>query len=106
LSDVPILRSMGLHGAQVIFLREIARRGGEMTFAWPNAREDVRGMVADLMQKQLVKYVEYVTSANQASGPTFLLLTDPGRRAVAQLEEADRKRIDVKSDAPEIKVTA
>lgn len=77
-----------------------------MAFAWQNAREDVRGMVADLMQKQLVQYVEYITSPNQASGPTFLVLTDPGRRAVSQLEEAERRQIDVKSDTPEIKVTA
>jgi len=98
LADIPILQSMALHHAQVIFLREIARRGGDgMRFAWERAREDVRGLVADLQQKQLVRYVEYVTSPDQASGPTFVILTDAGRRVCAQLDEADRKKTEIKS---------
>lgn len=106
MADVPILQHMALHGAQVIFLEEIARRGGEMRFSWGNAREDVQGMLADLLQKQLVRYVEYVTSANQASGPTFVVLTDAGRRVLVQLEEAKKRQTVVESGAPEIKVTA
>ncbi len=106
LADVPLLKHFAIHSTQAIFLREIARRSGEMRFSFPNAREDVRGMVADLLQKQLVTYVEVVTSPDQVSGPTFLVLTDAGRRAVSQIEDAERKRTSVQSDTPEIKMPA
>ncbi len=104
MADVPILKHLAIHSAQAIFLREIARRGGQMSFTWDRAREDVRGMVADLLQKQVVQYVEIVTSPNQASGPTYLILTDAGRRVVAQLDEADRKQTTVTSTLPETRI--
>lgn len=106
LAEPHILKHFQIHSTQVIFLREIARRGGLMRFSWDNAREDVRGMVADLLQKQILRYEEHVTHANQASGPTFLVLTDVGRRVVAQLEEAEQKKTELQSDTPEVKVPA
>ncbi len=106
MADVPILRHFAIHSTQVIFLREIARRGGEIRFTWDAAREDVKAMVADLLEKRVVKYVEVVQSAQQASGPTYLVLTDVGRRVIDQLEEAEKKRTSVQSDTPEVKVSA
>jgi hypothetical protein len=100
LADVPILKHFAIHSAQAIFLREMARREGKISFTWDYAREDVRGMVADLIQKEIVKYVELVSSPNQQSGPTYLILTDAGRRVVGQLEAADRRKTTVASEAP------
>ena len=77
-----------------------------MSIVWGDAREDVRGMIADLIHKEIVKYVEFVKDPNQVSGPTYLILTDAGRRVVAQIDDANRKRTEVTSPAPEIKVGA
>ncbi len=100
MADVPILRHFSIHSIQAIFLREVAKREGRISFTWDKAREDVRGMVADLLHKEIVKYVELVTDPNQLSGPTYLILTDAGRRVVAQLDEADHRRTQVTSPAP------
>jgi hypothetical protein len=107
LGSPSILRHFTIHSVQAIFLKEIARREGRMIFDWEKAGqqqngEAVQGMVADLTQKGLVKYVEYVTHAAQEHGTTYLELTDPGRRVVAQLEDAERKRVEIQSDAPPI----
>jgi len=106
LADIPVLQHLAIHSAQAILLREIARRGGEMRFSWDNAREDVRGMVADLLIKKIVSYVEFVTSPDQVTGVTALILTDVGRRVVSQLEDAQKQRQEVHSSAPEAKIVA
>ncbi len=105
MADVPILQHVPLHSAQVIFLKEIARRAGDgMRTNLENARPDVQGMILDLMNKQLVRYVEVVTSADQLSGPTFLILTDAGTRVVSQLEDAERKKTEIQNDVAEVRV--
>lgn len=106
MADVPILRQLAIHSTQVIFLREVARRNGEMRFTWDNARPDVKALVADLLDKRILRYVEVVSSADQAHGPTYLVLTDTGRRVVAQIDAAENKKTEIESGAPEVKVTA
>lgn len=106
LAEPHILKHFTIHSTQAIFLREVARRGGAIRFTWENAREDVQGMVADLLQKQILRYEERVTSADQVSGPTYLALTDTGTRVVAQLEEAERKKTEIQSGVAEVKVPA
>jgi hypothetical protein len=101
-----ILKQLAIHSTQVIFLKEIVRRDGQMRFTWDGAREDVRGMVADLIQKQILCYQEHVTDPRQVSGPTYLVLTDVGRRVVAQIEEAERKKTTIQSETAEIKMPA
>lgn len=104
LADPKILKHFSIHSTQAIFLKEVARRGGLMEFSWDRARQDVQGMVADLFQKQILRYEEHVTHADQLSGPTFVVLTDVGRRVVAQLEEAERTKTEIQSGTPEVKV--
>lgn len=76
---------------QAKFLEFIAERGAEISWVWEKCRPDVKAMVADLINKELLVEREYVTHALQLKGDLKLRLTDKGRALVAQLEVAQRK---------------
>lgn len=76
---------------QAKFLEFIAERGAEISWVWEKCRPDVKAMVADLINKELLVEREYVTHALQLKGDLKLRLTDRGRALVAQLEVAQRK---------------
>ncbi len=76
---------------QAKFLEFIAERGAEISWDWEKCRRDVKAMVADLVNKELLVEREYVTHALQLKGDLKLRLTDRGRAVVTQLEVAQRK---------------
>lgn len=75
---------------QLKFVEFLAERGGEVPWDWSKCREDVKAMVADLINKRLVVEREYASHA-AAPGRLYLRLTDHGRSLVAQLEAARGK---------------
>ena len=77
-----------LRPAAMQTLEYLADRGGEVAWSWENIQNATREMVADLIQSELVKELEYVTSALQLHGRLTLKLTDKGRNVV----EIHRKR--------------
>jgi hypothetical protein len=76
---------------QAKFLEFVAGRGAEIPWDWERCRPDVKAMIADLINKELLVEREYVTHALQLKGDLKLRLTDRGRAIVAQLEVAQRK---------------
>jgi hypothetical protein len=64
-------------------LEFLADQGGEVAWSWDNIKPATREMVADLIQYELVKEMEYVTSALQLHGRLALRLTDKGRNVVS-----------------------
>lgn len=64
-------------------LEYIADHGGEVRWSWDGIKQATREMVADLIQHELVKEIEYVTSALQLHGALTLKLTDKGRNVVS-----------------------
>lgn len=64
-------------------LEYLADHGGEVNWSWEGIANATREMVADLIQMELVKEIEYVTSATQLHGRLALRLTDKGRNVVA-----------------------
>ncbi|TMQ13991.1 MAG: hypothetical protein E6J91_16810 [Deltaproteobacteria bacterium] len=76
---------------QAKFLEFVAERGAEIPWDWERCRLDVKAMIADLINKELLVEREYVTHALQLRGDLKLRLTDRGRAIVAQLEVAQRK---------------
>ena len=85
------LQSVRITHPQAKFLEFIAERGAEISWDWEKCRPDVKAMVADLVNKELVVEREYVTHALQLNADLKLRLTDRGRAIVAQLEVAQRK---------------
>lgn len=73
------------------FLEFIAERGAEISWDWEKCRPDVKAMVVDLINKELLVEREYVTHALQLQGDLKLRLTDRGRSIVEQLAVAQRK---------------
>ncbi len=60
----------------------LALHGGEVPWSWDNIKPATREMVADLIEHELVKEMEYVTSALQLHGRLALKLTDKGRNVL------------------------
>lgn len=85
------LQGVRITHPQAKFLEFIAERGAEISWVWEKCRPDVKAMVADLINKELLVEREYVTHALQLKGDLKLRLTDKGRALVAQLEVAQRK---------------
>ena len=85
------LQGVRITHPQAKFLEFIAERGAEISWVWEKCRPDVKAMVADLINKELLVEREYVTHALQLKGDLKLRLTDRGRALVAQLEVAQRK---------------
>ena len=85
------LQSLRISHPQAKFLEFIAGRGAEIAWDWEKCRPDVKAMVADLINKELLVEREYVTHALQLKGELKLRLTDRGRAVVTQLEVAQRK---------------
>lgn len=85
------LQGVRITHPQAKFLEYIAGRGAEISWDWEKCRPDVKAMVADLINKELLVEREYVTHALQLKGDLKLRLTDRGRSLVAQLEVAQRK---------------
>lgn len=92
----PLARSGPLQGVRIThpqakFLEFLAERGAEIPWDWERCRPDVKAMIADLINKELLVEREYVTHALQLKADLKLRLTDRGRAVVAQLEVAQRK---------------
>ena len=78
-----ILIAVRLTGPQAKLLEEMAKRGGEISWSWENCRPDVAAMVTELIsEKRLVTDM-------RAHGR--LRLTDQGRSAVSQIEQATKR---------------
>lgn len=86
-----LLQAIRITHPQAKFLEFLAGRGGEISWDWEKCRPDVKAMVADLINKELLVEREYVTHALQLRGDLQLRLTDRGRAVVAQLEVAQKK---------------
>lgn len=85
------LQALRITHPQAKFLEFIAARGAEIPWDWEKCRPDVKAMVADLLNKELLVEREYVTHALQLKGDLQLRLTDRGRAVVDQLAVAQRK---------------
>lgn len=85
------LQGVRITHPQAKFLEFVAERGAEIPWDWEKCRPDVKAMIADLINKELLVEREYVTHALQLTGDLKLRLTDRGRAVVAQLEVAQRK---------------
>lgn len=80
------LRHVQLQTPEIQFLGMIADRGGEIPWDWSKLRPEAKAMVADLINKELVREREYVTHAGQLAGALYLRLTDGGRDIVEQIK--------------------
>jgi len=85
------LQGVRITHPQAKFLEFLAERGAEIPWRWERCRPDVKAMIADLINKELLVEREYVTHALQLKADLKLRLTDRGRAVVAQLEVAQRK---------------
>jgi hypothetical protein len=91
LGDPGPLQALRITHAQAKFLEFLAERGAEIPWDWGKCRGDVKRMVADLINKELLAEREYVTHALQLKGDLHLRLTNKGRAVVDQLQVAQRK---------------
>lgn len=83
MGNVGILAHVRLSAPQAKFLVDcVAARGGEIAWDWRKCRPDVAAMVGDLVQKGLL---------SDLRSEARIRLTDQGRSAVSQIEEATRK---------------
>lgn len=103
MANIPVLTHIKLSSPQVVVLQALAdpARGGRMPWNLDNPDPRVQQsqeMAKDMILKQVVRYVEYVTHAGQPKGRTYLELTDVGRRALVQIDEAAKKRVHVEQD--------
>lgn len=85
------LQSVRITHPQAKFLEFMGERSGEIAWDWEKCRPDVKTMIADLINKELLVEREYVTHSLQLKGDLKLRLTERGRSIVAQLEVARRK---------------
>ncbi len=85
------LQALRITHPQAKFLEFVAERGAEISWDWEKCRPDVKAMVADLINKELLIEREYVTHALQLQADLHLRLTDRGRAVVDQLAVAQRK---------------
>lgn len=85
-----IFKNLKLEGPQVMLSEFIADRGGEISWDWARCRDDVKAMVADMINKQVVAEREYTSHAGVA-GRLHLRLTDTGHQVVAQYKLAKSK---------------
>lgn len=74
---------LSLSPAMIQTLEFLADHGGEVPWSWENIRPATREMVADLIEHDHVREMEYVTSALQIQGRLALRLTDKGRNVVS-----------------------
>jgi hypothetical protein len=84
--DKAHLRHVQLQTPEIQFLGMIADRSGEIPWDWSKVNANAKAMVADLINKQLVREREYVTHAGQLKGALYLRLTDEGRDIVEQIK--------------------
>ena len=100
MSDPMILVDVRLYDRQPVWLKEMARRGGAISWRWdnPEVHPYTYQLARDLVERGLVKFVEVVSSAQQVSGQTYLQLTDLGRRVVDSLERAERSQSALRVD--------
>jgi hypothetical protein len=82
LGNVGLLTYVRLTAPQAKFLEFIAARSGKIPWDWGKCREDVAAMVGELVSKSLL-------SDLRAEGS--IRLTDQGRSAVSQIEDATRR---------------
>jgi len=85
------LQAVRITHPQAKFLEFVAERGAEIPWDWGKCRFDVKLMIADLINKEVLVEREYVAHAFQTKGDLKLRLTDRGRAIVEQLEVAQRK---------------
>lgn len=83
-----LLTSVPLVGPQLVLLQEVRRRGGKMSWRWdnPNVQKLAYDFAADLCHRQILRYIEEVSDARQASGTTYVQLTDLGNRLLDSYE--------------------
>lgn len=77
-----ILVAIRLTSPQAMFLRHVAGRGGEIAWSWGDCRPDVTAMVGELIEKRLL---------SDLPADRRIRLTDQGRSAVSQIEQATRR---------------
>lgn len=83
-----LLREVRLSPIEIHMLRGLAERAGRMTWDWSKARPDVKELLVTMINKGLVKEVEYVTHAAQVKGTLYIELTDQGRQCLSGLAKA------------------
>lgn len=89
------MREVRIAPPEAKFLRMIASRGGEIPWDWSHASlngkngELAKGMVASLINQQLILEREYAKHALDPNPRLVLRLTDAGRSVVERLEAMD-----------------
>lgn len=88
-----LLREVRLSPIEIHMLRGLADRGGRMTWDWSKARPDAKELMVGMLNKRIVKEVEYVTHAGQARGTLYVELTDQGRQCLSGLAKAQPRSL-------------
>jgi len=93
MTDNPI-GELSITHPQAKFVEYVAERG-EILWNWNSdtvqSRPDVRTMIVDLINKQILREIEYVTDASQVSGRNFLKLTERGAAVADRIASAKSK---------------
>jgi hypothetical protein len=82
-NDVELELGLANKPGAMMTLSILADCGGECPWTWEGKSHATRELVADLIQMELVKEIEYVTHAMQLHGRLALRLTDKGRNVIA-----------------------